>query len=164
MAKQDSKSRFNIFDALLILLIVACIVALVLRYYFNSNRSLEEQVRVRFIVPSIMETTADTMLETLKSGSVLYLTDGDNVIGYIQSVAKERSKVYAENGAGELEKVDDPFLMNVTGVAVLYGKTGESGFYIGGSELATVNDVIYVYSTNVEFAMTLTQIGSPNAK
>ena len=54
--------------------------------------------------------------------------------------------------------------MNVTGVAVLYGKTGESGFYIGGSELATVNDVIYVYSTNVEFAMTLTQIGSPNAK
>ena len=90
MAKQDSKSRFNIFDALLILLIVACIVALVLRYYFNSNRSLEEQVRVRFIVPSIMETTADTMLETLKSGSVLYLTDGDNVIGYIQSVAKER--------------------------------------------------------------------------
>ena len=104
------------------------------------------------------------MLETLKSGSVLYLTDGDNVIGYIQSVAKERSKVYAENGAGELERVDDPFLMNVTGVAVLYGKTGESGFYIGGSELATVNDVIYVYSTNVEFAMTLTQIGSPNAK
>ena len=41
MAKQDTKSRFNIFDALLILVIGACIAALVFRYYYNSKDSLD---------------------------------------------------------------------------------------------------------------------------
>lgn len=164
MAKQDTKSRFNIFDALLILVIVACIAALVFRYYYNSKDSLDEQVRVSFIVPEVMESTADTMTEKLRMGTVIYLSDGDSIIGYIQSVSKEPSKVYVENGAGNVERVDHPFSMDVRGVAVLYGRSGENGFYIGGSKLATVSDVIYVYSTDVEFSMTLTGIGTPTAK
>lgn len=54
--------------------------------------------------------------------------------------------------------------MDVKGTAVLYGKSGESGFYIGGNKLATVSDIVYVYTTDVEFAMTLVDIGSPGAK
>ena len=79
MAKQETKSRFNIFDALLILLILACIAALVFRYYYNSKDAVGEQVKVSFIVPAIMPSTADAMTEKLRTGTVLYLSDGDSV-------------------------------------------------------------------------------------
>lgn len=164
MAKQETKSRFNIFDALLILLILACIAALVFRYYYNSKDAVGEQVKVSFIVPAIMPSTADAMTEKLRMGTVLYLSDGDSVIGYIQSVTKAPSKVYAENSSGKLERIDNPLSMDVIGTAVLYGRSGESGFYIGGNKLATVSDVIYVYSTDIEFSMSLTGIGVPTAK
>ncbi len=164
MAKQETKSRFNIFDALLILVILACIVALAFRYYYNSKDSLDEKVTVTFIVPGIMQSTADTMTEKIKSGTVLYLSDGDTIIGYVQGVYSENSKIYAESEDGKIERVDDPFLMDVKGTAVLYGKSGEDGFYIGGNKLATVSDVVYVYTTDVEFAMTLVDIGTPGAK
>ena len=71
MAKQETKSRFNIFDALLILLILACIAALVFRYYYNSKDAVGEQVKVSFIVPAIMPSTADAMTEKLRMGTVL---------------------------------------------------------------------------------------------
>lgn len=165
MAKSEAKkSRFNAFDALIIFLIVACIAAIAARYYFTSEDSLGEKVTVDFIVPGVMDSTAQKMTDTLKSGTTLYLTDGGKIIGYISSVSSSRSQEYAENESGDLIRVDNPISMDVKGVAVLYGTTGKDGFLIGGKNLATVSGQVYVYTTDIEFAMTLNNISASEPK
>lgn len=158
------KSRFNIFDALIILVVLACIAAIIARYYFISSDSLDEQVSVEFIVPGVMDSTAQAMTDAIKSGTVIYLSDGDQTIGFIQSIYSESSKVYATNAVGDIERVNHPSEMDIKGVAVLYGTSGKSGFLIGGNKLATVSDVVFVYTTDIEFAMTVTSISEPAAK
>ena len=111
-----------------------------------------------------MQSTAEQMTKKLTEGTKLYLSTGDKEIGYIVSTTSEKSKVYATDGDGNLQRVEHPENYDVKGVCVLYGTAGESGFLIGGNTLATISEVIYVYSTDIEFSMTLTDVSVSSAK
>lgn len=162
MAKTENrKLRFNIFDALIILAVIACVAAVIIRFYFISSEPNDEQITVSFVVPSVMKSTADKMTETLKDNKQIYLVSNDTIIGYIISTNSERSVVYGENSGSEVERVYHPDRMDIKGTAVLYGKTGENGFYIGSTSLATISEIIYVYSDEVEFSMTISSISAP---
>lgn len=165
MARQDiKKSRFNVFDVLIIFIVIACIAGIVIRYRYLSEETMKEQVTVDFIVPDVMASTAEKMTSAIKGGTIIYLSSGDTIIGFIQSVSSENAQVYATNASGALERVNHPTNMDVRGVAVLYGKSGESGFLIGSNTLATLSEVLYVYTDSVEFGMTIISISEPTAK
>lgn len=156
--------RFNVFDVLIILVALACVAAIVIRVRFISDDKQSEQITVGFIVPGVMPSTAEQMTHDLTQGTKLYLSSTDEEIGYIVSASSERSTVYAENGSGEIERVEHPESMNVSGLCVLYGKTGTGGFLIGGTTSATLSDVIYVYSSTIDFSMTITNVSEASSK
>ena len=164
MVKENKKYRFSIFDAIIIIAILACIVGIVLRVKFTASNDFSSKATVEFIVPGVMQSTADKMNEKLVEGTKLYLSSSDKEIGYIVSVTSERSKVYATGSDGKLERVDHPESYDVKGVCVLYGSDGDSGFLIGGNTLATISEVIYVYSADVEFSITITGVSESSPK
>ena len=164
MVKENKKYRFSIFDAIIIIAVIACIVGIVLRFRLTSSNDFSSKATVEFIVPGVMQSTADSMTAKLKNGTKLYLASSDKEIGYIVSVESERSKVYATSSDGTLERVEHPENYDVKGVCVLYGSDGEAGFLIGGNTLATISEVIYVYSTDVEFSITLTDVSASSPK
>lgn len=156
--------RFNVFDVLIILVALACVAAIIVRAKFISGDTLDEKITIGFIVPGVMKSTADKMTADLTEGAKLYLSSTDEEIGYIVSIGSEKSTVYAENESGEIKRVEHPNSMNVTGVCVLYGKTGTDGFLIGGTTAATLSEVIYVYSDTIDFSMTITNVSEASAK
>ena len=164
MVKENKKYRFSIFDVIIIVAVVACIVGIVIRFQFTSSNDFSSKVTVEFIVPGVMKSTSDQMAAKLKEGTKLYLSSNDKEIGYIVSVAAEKSKVYATGADGKLERVEHPENYDVKGVCVLYGSDGDSGFLIGGNTLATISEVIYVYSADVEFSITLTDVSASSSK
>lgn len=164
MAKENKKYHFSIFDAIIILAVIACVVGIALRFRLTSSDGFDSKITAEFIVPGVMQSTADQMTQKLKEGTKLYLSSGDKEIGYIISAASEKSKVYATDPDGALQRVDHPENYDVKGVCVLYGVDGDSGFLIGGNLLATVSEVVYVYSTDIEFSITLTNVSASSAK
>ena len=166
MAKNrpTEKTRFNVFDLLIILIVIACIVALVLRIYVFNKNALDKKVNVSFSVNNVMETTAEKMNSSIKNGTVVYLTSNNEVIGYVTSIDTERSTVYVEDENGNPIEVFHPTNWNVTGTAVLYGTSGDLGFYINGTQRAEINSVVSVYTDTVQFEMTLTDISAPTAR
>lgn len=159
--KPVEKSRFNVFDILIILIVVACITALILRIYVFNGVALNKKVEVSFSVNNVMQSTADEMLKSIQNGTSLYLTSNNEIIGYITDIRSERSTVFVEDENGNQVEVFHPTNWNVTGTAVIYGTEGDLGFYVNGTTRAEINSVVYVYTTRVQFEMTLTSISSP---
>lgn len=63
-----AKRRFNVFDAIIIIFIVLCIVAVWFKYYYNNKINSDfVNVEVTFISPSVLQSTADAM----KAGKVV---------------------------------------------------------------------------------------------
>ena len=160
--KTVEKSRFNVFDILIILIVVACITALVLRLYVFNGVALNKKVEVSFSVNNIMQSTAEEMLKSVQNGTNLYLTSNNEVIGYVTDIKAERSTVFVEDENGNQIEVFHPTNWNIVGTAVLYGTEGDLGFYVNGTTRAEINSVVYVYTTRVQFEMTLTSISAPS--
>ena len=56
--KPVEKTRFNVFDILIILIVVACIAALILRLYVFNNEALTKKAEVKFSVNNVMQDIA----------------------------------------------------------------------------------------------------------
>lgn len=155
------KSRFNVFDILIILIVVACIATLVLRLYVFNGVALNKKAEVTFSVNNVMQSTSEEMIKTIQNGTNLYLTSNNEIIGYVTEIRAVPSTVFVEDEDGNQIEVQHPTNWNVTGTAILYGTEGDLGFYVNGTLRAEINSVIYVYTTRVQFEMTLTSISSP---
>lgn len=162
--KPVEKTRFNVFDILIILIVVACIAALILRLYVFNNEALTKKAEVKFSVNNVMQSTSEEMLESIQNGTVLYLSSNEEVIGYVTDIKAERSTVFAEDEDGNQIEVYHPTNWNVYGTAVLYGTSGDLGFYVNGTMRAEINSVVSVFTSRVQFEMTLTSISAPTDK
>lgn len=151
-----SGARFNIFDILILLAILACIAAIGVRAYFLASG--EEQVqttRVEFVVQGVSEVTAKNFS---KQYSKLYLVDTDAEIGTIISATYSAAKVEAENAEGQLVIANHPEKMDIHGYANISGAWSEDGFLIGGTTLASVGKTVTVYTEDALCMITIVSI------
>ena len=158
MATNTKKSgaRFNIFDILILLAILACIAAIGVRAYFLTSG--EEQVlttRVEFVVKGVSEVTAKNFA---KQYSKLYLVDTDAEIGTIISATYTAASVEAENAEGQLVIANHPEKMDIHGYANISGLWSEDGFLIGGTTLASIGKTVTVYTEDALCMITIVSI------
>ena len=139
----DSKNkvRFNIFDIIIILAVIASIAAVVLKVaYFDKRNDISEHVIVNFTVYDIMDNTA----ASASKGNV-YLTNGDSLIGETISAEVETNKIYIEED-GVAKPHDNPLgKKNLHGRIKFAGISSETGFFIDGKTKITVGSVLSVY-------------------
>lgn len=153
--KQKTGPRFNVFDILIILAVLSCIAAIVIKIFFIDD--VQEDLRnasVTFTVEGVSEGTAEAFCVPNR---VIYLQNGDTQIGTLSEASYSAQKLFAEDAGGKLVEVLHPSKKQIEGTAILSGYWGEDGFLIGGTHLATVGSTFEIYTKDV--ACTITIVG-----
>ena len=143
--KTDTKksgARFNIFDVIIIFIVLACIAAIIVRAYFTANIKDDfTTAKVEFSVISVSENTAASLHPSRK----IYLSSGGDEIG-------------ALDAAGKPVSASHPDKKDVHGTATLYGIWTDDGFMINGTILALAGKTVNIYTQDVECIMTIVGI------
>lgn len=141
MNDNKNKVKFNVFDIIIILAVIVCIAAVVLKVtYFDKRNDVSEQIIVDFTVYDIMDNTAASA-----SKGKVYLADSDTLIGEIISAEIVPNKVYVEDN-GILTSYENPLgKKNLNGKVAFSGRSSETGFFIGGKTKITIGSTLSVY-------------------
>lgn len=149
--------RFNLFDAILILAVLACIGGIVAHAYFISDlqQTRSENATIVFTVSGVSEKTADAFATV---GSTVYNAADDRVLGTIEIAECTPHTLQIENTEGILTTVVHPDKMNVSGEACFTGTWTEDGFLIGGSLPAIVGKTLNVYTEHAVCTITIVSV------
>lgn len=153
--KTKSGPKFNIFDVLIILAVLACIAAIVIKIFFIDD--VEEDIRsasIAFTVQGVSEETAEAFCIQNRD---IYLQKDDTKIGTLTEASYSPQKLLTEDAGGKLVEVQHPTKMQIEGSGSFSGYWGADGFLIGGTHLATVGSTFAVYTKDV--ACTITIVG-----
>ncbi|MBQ8496338.1 MAG: DUF4330 family protein [Clostridia bacterium] len=145
--KQKTGPRFNIFDVLIILAVISCIAAIVVKVFFIEEVQADlNNAEITFIVENVSEGTAEAFCVPDRQ---IYLQDDDTQIGTLQSASYSAQKLLVEDAGGKLVEADHPTKKQIQGVASMSGYWSEDGFLIGGTHLATVGSTFKIYTKDV---------------
>ena len=169
------KVRFNILDAVIILLVVLCIVGICFRYSIIDKLGLGQNMStytVEFTITGMDRTVA----EFLSKGNTLYFDDADKAgtlcsvsdfSGYTLTSAGSETLIlkpswtYVDDGNGSVVAVayPDSKIVDAEGAFRCQGAYGEDGrFSIGGAGFITVGQQITLYTDTVTLNVTITDI------
>lgn len=153
--KKSSDARFNIFDVIIILILLICIAAVSVRAYFTANiRDTFENATIEFTVSGVSKNTAASFHQYRK----IYFALTNDEIGSITEVSYGPAKLYAADASGTPIEVDHPDKKDVHGTATFSGIWTDDGFMINGTELATVGKSIHIYTHDVECILTIVSV------
>ena len=160
-ATQKEKTRLNIFDVLIIFIVVACVAAMGVRIYFTSHaKTADESVMITYEVYGISEENAAEFAQ----GKKIYLQSNGVEVGMINSVVKAPSRIEAIEENGDLTVVGDPYLITVTGKMTLYGKTSDGSFFVNGQTPISLGSSLSVYTDRNMFTLTVIEIAQNSSK
>lgn len=150
----DGRQRFNIADAVIIVVILMVIAGIALRMYhiFSAEEDMQS-VTVEFEISNITSEHID-----LERGKALYLVSDDTKAGYILDFTVSDMTEYAYNENGEPVKAVVPGKSTVKGTMILDGKITENGFYLDGRILLTEAQEISLYTAKRESVFKIIKI------
>ncbi|MBR6049613.1 MAG: DUF4330 family protein [Clostridia bacterium] len=155
------KKRLNIFDVLIIVVVIACVAAIGVRVYFTTHAQTDDESAViTYEVYGISEENAAEFAQ----GKKIYLQSNGAEIGMINTVVRSASRVEAIEDDGSITVVGDPYLITVTGRMTLYGKTSEGGFFIGGQTPISLGSSLSVYTDRNMFTLTVVEMTQNSSK
>ncbi|MBE6702603.1 MAG: hypothetical protein E7585_04225 [Ruminococcaceae bacterium] len=163
--KASSSFRFNVFDAILILLAVLCIVGIWqrgnLQRLFDAGEAMEEYV-VTFEVQKLRSTTADLLVQ----GTEFYLEENGSRISLgtlsVQVAARPATE-YLQNSKGETVVArypEDAYerLQDVTGSLVCRGIVHDGAFLLEGKTHIAINQTIAAFTETADLNICVTGI------
>ena len=157
--------RFNIFDVLIILLLIAGVLLILYRAgIFGTSVSFETTATVSFVIgdeSGIRDATATYF----NVGDSVYLTSsvgkGVSPVGTILSLGtRPHTEERVIDGATVTYTYPSasPTKVEVSGTMKLTGTYGDGGFYIGGRQFAVAGSRIYLCTDKVDFYMTVLSV------
>lgn len=163
--KTSPRFRFNIFDAVLILLAVLCIVGVWqrknLQELFESGEELETYT-VTFEARKMRSTTA----ALLTKGTELYLEEGGTRISLgtvSEQVLPLAATVYLQDKNGRIVEAvypqdDYEYLQDVSGTLSCRGLESDGSFLVDGQIYLAVDSTVAVYTETADFEIRITSI------
>ena len=154
--KKISGARFNIFDFLIILGILVCIIAVTTRAIMIS-KAQDEMVYtdICFEVKGVSEVTANALCIP---GEAIYLQSTDVNIGTFSTVDSKPLRVLSEDDNGRLIEVVHPDKKTVYGTAQIKGVWYEDGFLVDGTSIVKVGQMFDIYTKYASCTITITSI------
>ena len=150
----EDKPRFNIADAIILIVLVLIIAGLAMRVYFIASEKEElDIITAKFQITNISSEHID-----LNKNDLIYLSSDNSHVGYIIDLNVSDMTEYAFNAEGELVKATIPGKSTVTGTLALNGTTNERGFYLNGTTHITEGDEISINTKNREVIIKITKI------
>jgi hypothetical protein len=160
-----SRIRFNVVDAVLILLAILAIVGVWqrknLQRLFDSGEALESYT-VTFEIKKIRSTTADL----LEKGTELYLQDQNTRVPLgtlAEQVSTSAATVYLQDKDGNTVKAVYPqdnfeYLLDAGGILNCRGIEHDGVFLLEGKTYLAVNQVVAAYTETADFEIRVTSI------
>lgn len=159
-----SKFRFNVFDAVLILLVVLCIVGIWQRGNLQSlfeAGDASESYTVTFEVKKLRSTTA----ALLADGTELYLYENGTRVSLGQlsgtpATTPASVYLYYEGNMVEASYPDDPdeCLLDVTGTLRCRIIEHDGSFLLEGKSRIAVNQIITAYTESADLTLCVKSI------
>ncbi len=174
--KAGSAASFNVVDLLIIVVILACITGVVLRYTVLSDTwSLDggDVYYITFRADSLSYTAYSTLLvaSSEQNDNWLYLDDGITELGSLSisngsSIAGMPDNLtYRLADGSELSvpysssENDNDVTWTLTGKIMCHGKIAQDGgFLLNGQKYISINDRLTVYSKYCDLDLTVTGI------
>ncbi|MBE6664788.1 MAG: DUF4330 family protein [Ruminococcaceae bacterium] len=154
--KKASGPRFNVFDFLIIVTILVCIGAIVVRAIFIGSAKEEiTTAHMVFEVSGISLVTADALCIAEQP---IYLQSDDTWIGTVISASASAQKVWEKDETGMLQSAFHPEKKTVRAEALISGTWSEDGFLIGGTNLASVGKTFAIYTPHVSCTVTVVSV------
>ncbi len=149
--------RFNLFDVLLILAVIACVAGLVLHAYFTDDliETYSETANITLTVTGISERTASAFC---RAGATVFLGETNEKIGTLTQASYTAMVVELENTEGILVNAVHPDKKTATATATLTGTWTEDGFLIGGHTLAALGKTLNIYTEDAVCTVTVTGV------
>ena len=174
-AKKD-KLRFNVIDVLIIVLALACIAAVVLRFtvledLFKNNA--EKEYVLTFKVDSLSSSQLEAILASIEEadngGNWVYFSDEETKLGDIIKIGEQNTETLYfvdENGKTISAKYSDSDVENdgdvtwtITGTITCYGIYNEnSGFLLNGKQYVAANSKLDVKTKYCDFSLRILSI------
>lgn len=150
--KTKTKLKFNAFDFVIIILVVLCIAAVVLKSTFIKNTEYSNYIKVNFKIENV---ESYLVAELMHAGTeqTIYLFETDENIGSIYNLSSSPSSQFVED-----TKVYNPTLYTITGEATLKGVFKDSGFLINGNIDSLIGTKIDVFTKQVTFTLVITSL------
>lgn len=168
------KIRFNILDAVILLLIILCVVGLGFRYTITESLGLGDELqsyRIRFE----LNEARHTLPSQLSKGDSLYTADG-TFVGTLMGVAEysneniltagnqtllvSPAEIYV-NDSGNIVSVSYPegSLIDADGAFSCSGGYSDDGYFLlGGEKYLAVGQTLTLYTDTVKLTLTVTEI------
>lgn len=169
------KIRFNILDAVIVLLVVLCIVGICFRYSIMESLGLGQKMS-EYTVKFTVSQLDSNMPEFLGKGNVLYFANsvkagtlcGVSEFSNMSSISAgsdalviKPSVVYVDDGNGSVVAATypDTKFIDAEGAFHCNGAYGDDGrFSIEGSDFISIGQQITLYTDTVALNITITDI------
>lgn len=162
----EEKRRFNIVDALIIVLAILCILAVALRSQINTLIGLVEKTskyRLTFKVSSISASSYTYFERDELYWDKVYLDSPDLELGVIEGTPEVKATaVCLEDAEGNLIEAKYPTgtYVDIIGTISCNGIIKEDGcFYLSGNYVIAPGDVLRVHTVELNFSLTVIDIG-----
>jgi hypothetical protein len=171
----QKRIRFNILDAIIILLVVLCIVGISFRYSIMRKLGLSEEL-TNYRISFKLTTVSYTLPGFLNDGDKLYLIDGTEVgellgvsefSNYTSLTAENETLIlsqaskYVNNSDGTLVLAYYPeyTYVDANGAFLCRGAYGDKGYFcLAGETYLAVGQKLTLYTDTVTLNMTITGI------
>ena len=156
----EMKLRFNVIDVLILLIALACVIGLILRFGNVGGLSGTENLKsydVYFSVSNIAYTSEDAFVQ----GDTVRLVESGAVLGEfagLESILP--AEFFARDENGNLIAVNYPesTRIDVTGRIVSLGVMGENGDWLNGTTYIAAGTEYAVQSEHMDFVLKITNI------
>lgn len=176
-----TQKRMNLFDVVVILLVLCLIATLVYRIYVGIDK-ISGQANSEYIVEFECDSEYNSLLEYVREGDAVYLASNGDLLGYIYAPGDDHDAFYeivddiptfAKDAAEEETDLDEgaPFVLpsyeydiiKIGGKIRLNSdafKVKNGGYYVVGNVNITKGSIINVYTETAEFTLTVKDIST----
>lgn len=155
--KKPTGVRFNLFDVILILVIVSCIAGLAFHMYYTKDLA-EDYTETATIAISISDVSEQTAIAFCVNGAPIYSQETDTKIGVLDTTEYGPLVLDLETEQGILVKATHPEKKSIRATATFIGTWTEDGFLIDGTKLATIGTTLKIYTGGAVCTITITDI------
>ena len=158
--KKRSENRFNVIDAIIIIVLIACILGLVFRFGKFGKNALEENLEtyeIYFSVSDIAYTSEDAFV----AGDTVTLADSGVVLGEFSRIGTILpAEFVTRDKSGNLISVNYPAStrIDVTGYITSQGIMTENGYFVGGTAYVASGTEYVVRSEHMDFVLEILNV------
>lgn len=157
MSTNENKTRFNMIDFIIIMVIIACIVGTVFRSAILDRLSFSsstDNARINFCAENLTQEE----IEMLKVGDELFLSGKS--FGVIRAVSnpKEQTAIVTSEDGSKFVKATDNMRFTLVGEIEISGENTDKGFFFDSDIYVGVGKVLNLESRKCDISIIITKI------